>query len=159
MLESASSYGGWFGAATLMMSSLLDFQTHSCFSCPSSVQFDKTESEVSEQVSWVPMKLSSKVRCVLSLIEQSPCHKHLLQLEPPPQEKPVPKLNDNDKKVGVPCFSFALCHLLVTAWAYIPLFVVVRHKVCMSHSSITVWPRITTFYVDIQTDLLYSHTG
>ena len=35
----------------------------------------------------------------------------------------------------------------------------VRHKIGSSNSSKTVWPKITTFYNDIHTDIVYSHTG
>ena len=38
-----------------------------------------------------------------------------------------------------------------------PSFDIVHHKLSCSNISRTVWPRITTFYMDIHTDLLYSN--
>ena len=35
----------------------------------------------------------------------------------------------------------------------------VRHEINSSNISKNVWPRITKFYGDIDTDIVYSHTG
>ena len=37
--------------------------------------------------------------------------------------------------------------------------IILHHKVSGLNISRTIWPRITTFYSDIHTDLLYSHTS
>ena len=54
-------------------------------------------------------------------------------------------------------WRFALCHDL-----HQPSFVhsssFTRHKVRQSYVSRTVWHRISKFYTDIQTEVLYSHT-
>jgi nephrocystin-3 len=65
-------------------------------------QFDATEDSSAEHVKWLPAKLSPNVRCVLSMINDSQCHKHLTSdsIEPKPKELNVPQLDEEARRVN-----------------------------------------------------------
>jgi len=48
----------------------------------------------------LPEKLAPKIRCVLTMIEDSACHRNLLKRESKPQQIPVAQLQRPDRQVS-----------------------------------------------------------
>ena len=61
-------------------------------------QFD--EDEAARLVSWVPRKLAPHIRCVFSMIPDTPQHKALTSREPAPQVMQLGPLDKEEKTVS-----------------------------------------------------------
>jgi hypothetical protein len=67
--------------------------------CISLCQFD--EETAAEAVSWVPKKLAPHVRCIFSMINDTPQHKSLTNREPKAQELAVLPLTEEDRMASI----------------------------------------------------------
>ena len=61
-------------------------------------QFD--EDEAARLVCWVPRKLAPHIRCVFSMIPDTPQHKALISREPAPQVMQLGPLDKEEKTVS-----------------------------------------------------------
>jgi nephrocystin-3 len=63
------------------------------------VQFNFTEAEDEDVLSWIPPKLAPQIRCVVSVISGSDFHIKLMNREPAPVELTIPPLDQTSKQV------------------------------------------------------------
>ena len=77
--------------------------------------FPKLDKETAaEMVTWLPRKLAPQIKCVFSMIDDTPPHKNICNRESKPREVIVPTLDLVIRKVGQTIISYLYNMLIRT---------------------------------------------